>query len=51
LLSCVFRPLVDAVWWEKTRALAQQIAGEFPANRLRFALSGRVREVIQGLLS
>lgn len=49
VLSYVIRPLVDAGWWEKTLALAEQIADEVPAYRLRFDKSGRVQETLQTL--
>ena len=50
VLSYVIRPLIDARWWEKTLTLAEMIADEVPAYRLRFDMSGQVREVIQKLL-
>ena len=50
ILSYVVRPLVDAGWWEKTLDLAEMIADEVPAYRLRFDKSGGVQEVIQTLL-
>jgi hypothetical protein len=50
VLSYVIRPLVDARWWEKTLALAAQIADEVPAYRLRFDKSGEVRETLRTLL-
>lgn len=42
LLSHVVKPLVTADWWDKTLALAGQIAVEAPAYRLRFDKSGGV---------
>ena len=50
VLSYVIRPLVDAIWWEKTLALAEKIADEIPAYRLRFDKSGQVRELLQALV-
>jgi hypothetical protein len=50
ILAFVVKPLVDAGWWEKTLALAEKIADEVPAYRLRFDKSGQVRDVLQALL-
>jgi hypothetical protein len=50
VLSYIIRPLVDAGWWENILILAEMIANEVPAYRLRFDKSGRVREVVKELL-
>jgi MoaA/NifB/PqqE/SkfB family radical SAM enzyme len=50
VLSYIIRPMVDADWWEKTLTLAEGIADEVPAYRLRFDKSGQVLEVLQKLL-
>jgi MoaA/NifB/PqqE/SkfB family radical SAM enzyme len=49
VLSHVVKPLVTADWWEKTLALAEKIAAEVPAYRLRFDTSGRVVDVLKQL--
>jgi hypothetical protein len=46
----IFKPLVDAGWWEKTFDLVGQIAREVPVYRLQFDRSGRVLDVLQELL-
>ncbi len=50
VLSHVIRPLVDAGWWEKTLALAGQVAIEVPAFQLRFDRSGQVKAILRELL-
>jgi MoaA/NifB/PqqE/SkfB family radical SAM enzyme len=49
VLSHVVKPLVTADWWEKTLALAGQIAAEVPAYRLRFDRSGGVVDLLKQL--
>jgi hypothetical protein len=49
VLSYVIKPLVTADWWEKTLALAEKIAEEVPAYRLRFDKSGGVVDVLKQL--
>ena len=45
----VIKPLVTADWWEKTFDTFEHLVAEVPAYRLRFDLTGRVREVLAGL--
>jgi MoaA/NifB/PqqE/SkfB family radical SAM enzyme len=49
VLSHVVKPLVTADWWEKTLALAQRIAAEVPAYRMRFDRSGGVVDLLKQL--
>ncbi len=45
----VIKPLVTADWWEKTFDVLEHLVREVPAYRLRFDLSGRVRDVLRQL--
>ena len=47
LLSHVIKPLVTADWWDKTLTLAEEVADEVPAYRLRFDKSGRVVDLLK----
>ena len=49
VLSYVIRPLVTADWWENILALADKIAQEVPAYRLRFDKSGAVVDLMKHL--
>ena len=49
LLSHVVKPLVTADWWQKTLTLAERLADEVPAYRLRFDKSGAVVDVLKEL--
>ncbi len=49
LLAHTIRAVVDASWWDKTLTLADMVADEIPLYKLRFDLSGSVRDVIKKL--
>lgn len=48
ILSHVVRPLVTDEWWENILILADKIATEVPAYRLKFDKSGKVVNLIKG---
>jgi MoaA/NifB/PqqE/SkfB family radical SAM enzyme len=50
VLSHVVKPLLTQDWWDKILNLAWNIAGDVPAYRLRFDLSGKVYDTIAELL-
>jgi len=49
VLAHVVKPLVTADWWEKTLGLAEKMADEVPAYRLRFDKSGAVVDLLKQL--
>ena len=50
VLSHVVKPLLTEDWWDKILDLAWNIAGDVPAYRLRFDLSGKVYDTLAPLL-
>jgi hypothetical protein len=50
LLPLVIKPLVTADWWEKTLDTIATLVREVPVYRLQFDRSGRVMDVLKGLL-
>lgn len=49
LLSHVIKGLITEDWWDKTLKLADKLAAEVPAYRLRFDKSGQVVDVLAQL--
>ncbi|MCM8796983.1 MAG: radical SAM protein [Candidatus Omnitrophica bacterium] len=50
LLSCLIKPFITSDWWEKMLSLIENVSQEIPCYELCFDKSGKVIELLEGLV-